>query len=150
MKKDFQMMNEEEIFDFLKTNNDGLTELEASKRLEQYGLNELPKKEKDSIFKLFFMQFANSITIIMIVACILSFMINEVTDAIAIIVSEETGRVSIGVNGELNYNLTLDDVRMMLISELQPKKETFYDADDEIIDEEMINLESEGEIDETK
>ena len=85
MKKDFQMMNEEEIFDFLKTNNDGLTELEASKRLEQYGLNELPKKEKDSIFKLFFMQFANSITIIMIVACILSFMINEVTDAIAII-----------------------------------------------------------------
>jgi len=76
--------------------------------------------------------------------------IAEVTDAIAIIVSEETGRVSIGVNGELNYNLTLDDVRMMLISELQPKKETFYDADDEIIDEEMINLESEGEIDETK
>ena len=76
--------------------------------------------------------------------------IAEVTDAIAIIVSEETGRVSIGVNGELNYNLTLDDVRMMLISELQPKKETFYDADDEIIDEEMINLESECEIDETK
>ncbi len=85
MKKDFQMMNEEELFDSLKTSKEGLTEVEASKRLSQYGLNELPKKEKDSIFKIFFMQFANSITIIMIVACILSFMINEVTDAIAII-----------------------------------------------------------------
>ena len=51
----------------------------------------------------------------------------EETDAIVLIVSEETGRVSIAVKGELFYNLSLDDVRMMLIDELRPKQDTFED-----------------------
>lgn len=85
MKKEFQQMSEEEILKYFNTDLDGLTEEEAKKRLTENGLNELPKKKKDSIFKIFFMQFANSITIIMIVACILSFFIKEYTDAIAII-----------------------------------------------------------------
>ncbi|MBQ8131756.1 MAG: diadenylate cyclase CdaA [Bacilli bacterium] len=59
----------------------------------------------------------------------------EETDAICIVVSEETGRVSIAMKGDMLYNLTLDDVRMMLIDELKPKQ----DLDDEnIIDEEEI------------
>jgi len=47
----------------------------------------------------------------------------EETDAISLVVSEETGRISIGVKGELFYNLSLDDIRMMLIDELRPKQE---------------------------
>jgi diadenylate cyclase len=56
--------------------------------------------------------------------------ISETTDCISIIVSEETGRISIAIQSTLNYNLSLDDARMMLLEELQPKKETFYEADD--------------------
>ena len=41
----------------------------------------------------------------------------EETDAICIVVSEETGRVSIALKGEILYKLTIDDVRMMLIDE---------------------------------
>jgi len=51
--------------------------------------------------------------------------ISEESDAISIIVSEETGRVSIAINGELNYNLSIDDARMLLIEELSPKKDIF-------------------------
>ena len=47
----------------------------------------------------------------------------EETDAIGIVVSEETGRISIAVKGELFYNLTIDDARMMLIDELRPKQD---------------------------
>ncbi len=50
----------------------------------------------------------------------------EETDAISIVVSEETGRLSVGVKGELFYNLSLDDVRMMLIDELRPKQDEDY------------------------
>lgn len=57
--------------------------------------------------------------------------ISESTDAIAIVVSEETGRISIAVGGTLNYNLLLDDAKILLLEELQPKKETFYEADTE-------------------
>jgi len=57
--------------------------------------------------------------------------IAEETDAISLIVSEETGRISIAVKGELFYNLSLDDVRMMLIDELRPKQDSEYDELDE-------------------
>lgn len=60
----------------------------------------------------------------------------EETDAICIVVSEETGRVSIALKGEMLYNLTLDDVRMMLIDELKPKQDADYE-EDEINEEEI-------------
>ena len=49
--------------------------------------------------------------------------ITEESDAISVVVSEETGRISIAVKGELFYNLSIDDLRMMLIDELRPKQE---------------------------
>lgn len=55
--------------------------------------------------------------------------IAEESDAIALVVSEENGRISIASNGELNYNLTLDEFRMKLLDELKPKTEVFYEAD---------------------
>lgn len=61
----------------------------------------------------------------------------EETDAICIVVSEETGRVSIAIKGELLYNLSLDDVRMMLIDELKPKQEVEYDEDEDVNEEEV-------------
>lgn len=54
----------------------------------------------------------------------------EETDAICIVVSEETGRVSIALKGDMLYNLTLDDVRMLLIDELKPKQEAEYEEED--------------------
>ena len=67
--------------------------------------------------------------------------LSEISDAISVVVSEETGKVSIAVDSELHYGLSLDDVRMMLIDELKPKNETFYDADE-------IEDESDGDTDE--
>lgn len=55
--------------------------------------------------------------------------IAEETDAIALVVSEESGKISIAVDGELKYNLSLDEFRMTLVEELRPKTEVFYDAD---------------------
>lgn len=60
----------------------------------------------------------------------------EETDAIALVVSEETGRLSIAVKGELFYNLSIDDVRMMLIDELKPKMDNDFEED--ILEEEEI------------
>lgn len=59
--------------------------------------------------------------------------ISEESDAIAIVISEETGKISIAIEGMLNYNLSLDDARMILIEELKPKKEMLLD--DEFDDE---------------
>ena len=53
----------------------------------------------------------------------------EETDAIALIVSEETGAISIAVDSNINYNLTLEEFKIMLLEDLKPKMEVFYDAD---------------------
>lgn len=53
--------------------------------------------------------------------------ISEESDAIAIIVSEETGRISIAVKGDLKYNLSLEESKMMILDELKPKKTAEFD-----------------------
>lgn len=58
--------------------------------------------------------------------------ISEITDCISLVVSEETGRLSIAIEGELHYNLTLDEVKLMLLEELRPKKSTFIDEEEEM------------------
>ncbi len=58
--------------------------------------------------------------------------IAEESDAVALVVSEETGRLSIAVDHEIHYNLSLDEFRMMLVEELKPKAEVFYAADQDI------------------
>ncbi len=55
----------------------------------------------------------------------------EETDAICIVVSEETGRISVALKGELLYNLTIDDTRMLLIDELRPKQDIEFDDTEE-------------------
>ncbi len=58
--------------------------------------------------------------------------ISEETDAVAIIVSEETGRISIAVGGELNYNLSVEEAKIIILDELRPKKTTSeFDEEEE-------------------
>lgn len=61
--------------------------------------------------------------------------ITEEMDCISLIVSEETGRLSMAIGGELYYNLTLDEVKIKLLDELSPKK-MIFDEDVENAEEE--------------
>lgn len=68
--------------------------------------------------------------------------ISEESDCISVIVSEETGRISIAINGELSYNLTIEDARDILLEELKPKTEMFEDEDNN--DEETTTKEGDN------
>ena len=54
--------------------------------------------------------------------------ISEKTDAIALVVSEETSRISIAMNGQLFYNLSLDEVRIRLLEALAPSHKILSNA----------------------
>jgi len=61
--------------------------------------------------------------------------IAEITDCISLIVSEETGRLSVAVKGQLHYNLTLEEVKLTLLEELNPKRSLLIKEGDEIENE---------------
>lgn len=61
--------------------------------------------------------------------------ISEEMDSISLIVSEETGRISMAIGGELLYNLTLDELKMKLLDELRPKKVFDEESEDDINEE---------------
>ena len=56
--------------------------------------------------------------------------IAEESDALALVVSEETGRLSLAVDSELHYNLANEELRTMLLEELSPKSEIFFASDE--------------------
>ena len=85
MKNDrYYSMSIEEVKQKLQTNEEGLSNKEAKKRIEKYGLNELPKKKPDSIFKIIFKEITDPIILLLIVAIIASLLVGEVVDAVAI------------------------------------------------------------------
>ncbi len=63
----------------------GLTSKEAKRRLEEYGPNELQQKKGASVFQMFLEQLKDYMVIILIIASIVSILVNEVTDAIVIL-----------------------------------------------------------------
>ncbi len=85
MRHEWYKLNNNEIYKLLETSSDGLSGEEATKRLKKYGKNELPKKKKDSFFKILFKQLLEPIVLLLVVTVIFSFIIGEVVDAIAII-----------------------------------------------------------------
>lgn len=76
--------SKEEIFNELKTSEQGLTAEQAKQRLEKYGKNILKKTHKLRPFKIFIQQFNSFLIYILIFAAIVSFLINHLLDAIVI------------------------------------------------------------------
>ena len=66
--------------------------------------------------------------------------ISEESDALAIIVSEETGRVSVAIGGKLNYNLSVDEVKLMILEELMPKSESFIVENNETEEDDIDEI----------
>lgn len=70
-----------EVLDQLNvTVQDGLTDSEAKKRLDQYGPNELKSAERASLFMRFLDQMKDPMIIVLLIAAVLSFVSSGFTD----------------------------------------------------------------------
>lgn len=73
----------EEVLEEFKSTKNGLTDNEASRRIEKYGLNEIVEKKK-SIVAMILAQFNNFLIYILLVATAIAFMLGEIVDAVSI------------------------------------------------------------------
>ena len=92
--------------------NIGLSDIDADKRLVEFGANELAQEEKASILQLLLVQFKNPLIIILIVGAFLSFYIGHIIDAIAILVIVLIN-IIIGFIQELNMKKSMDSLSDM-------------------------------------
>ena len=85
MEKDYSRLEKNKVLKEFKSSLSGLNEKEVKSRLKRYGVNELPKEHKKSKFDIFIDSFKDPIIYVLIVASILSFIVGETIDALAIL-----------------------------------------------------------------
>ncbi len=78
---EWERENASSVLAKLDTNQNGLTTAEAEERLEKYGKNTLKEKEKESELKKFLLQFTEPLTVLLIIAGIISLLIRDFIDA---------------------------------------------------------------------
>jgi len=81
----FWSLNIEDAYRKVTANPNGLDNLEAERRLKQYGLNTLKINANSSAFFLFISQFKSPITILLIIAAILSACLGDISDTLIIL-----------------------------------------------------------------
>lgn len=64
----------------------GLTSIEAARRLEKYGLNELPETKRRSVYSIVFHQFLSPLIYLLLIAASIAFFVGETSDALVIVV----------------------------------------------------------------
>ncbi len=72
------------IFQNLKTSPQGLSSEEASKRLVQYGKNELPQKPPESVLLILFRQINNPLIYVLLGSSLLAIFMGEITDGFVV------------------------------------------------------------------
>lgn len=77
--RDYHLMGTQACLNDLKTSGQGLSEEEASKRLKEHGANTLKKQKKGGALRLFFAQFKDIMTILLICAAAISAGISFIT-----------------------------------------------------------------------
>jgi Mg2+-importing ATPase len=84
--ENFWNLKKEDAFTDLTCSESGLSKIEASTRLGQYGLNTFKARSRTTSVILFLKQFKSPITILLIAAALLSMGLGDFTDAIIILI----------------------------------------------------------------
>ena len=133
-------LSEKEVYEKVDSSREGLSSKEASKRLLRDGKNELPKKKKDSIFKILLGELLDPMVILLIVVIFASLFTGEVVDAcvIAFIVVVD---LIIGTIEENKANTNAESLQKLVTIKtkvLRDGKEILIDATEVVIGDIVI------------
>ncbi len=110
--QEWYRLNTEEVITELQTSKSGLSNKDATGRLEEYGPNELEVSEAISWWKILLEQFKDVMIIILILAAVVSFVVGEHTDAY-VILAIIIGNAIIGFVQEFNAEKSIQALKKM-------------------------------------
>ena len=105
----------EEIFEELKTSNEGLTQGQAEKRLREVGLNQISKKKKTPQILIFLKQFNSPLIYVLFVAMIISFVFDHLVDGY-VILAVVLINATIGFVQERKAEKAIDALKKLIVS----------------------------------
>ncbi|MDA8125582.1 MAG: cation-translocating P-type ATPase [Deltaproteobacteria bacterium] len=109
----------DEVVEGVKSHLDqGLSQAEAAARLTQYGYNELQEKSRPGFFQMLLAQFNNFLVIILIVAAVVSLLLGEYIDSIAIMIIVALNSI-VGVIQEAKAEKAIAALRKMATPNVQ-------------------------------
>ena len=79
-----QARERDDVLRRLESARSGLTRDEVARRQQEYGPNELPRKQPPGLLQVFFSQFRSPLIYVLLVAALVSLAIQEYSDAIFI------------------------------------------------------------------
>ncbi len=82
----FWTLPEKELFEYLKSSNEGITDEEALIRLSKYGNNTISNKKRKKSIYIFLNQFKNPILVILLIIALLSIFFTDFLDMIIILI----------------------------------------------------------------
>ena len=139
----FSNKRQEEIENILNTSENGLSNEEAKKRLQQNGKNEIPKPPKITLMQIFINQFLSPIVFILIVAAIFSIITKSYSDSIFIFLVIMINAI-IGTYQEWSSEKSAEKLQEMIrlkVKVIREGKEIEIDSTDIVVGD-VIALES--------
>ena len=133
----------EEIFTNLKTNEAGLSISDVKRRIEKYGLNTIPRKEKEGLFLIFIKEIIDPIVLLLFAAAIFPFLTGEIVDGVGILVIIFIDLI-IGTYEENKANKTIDSLQKLVpvsVKVIRNNKEIEIDFKD-LVPGDLVCLES--------
>jgi len=115
MKRNFHSLSEKELFSYLKSSKKGISDKEATHRLEKYGKNILPEKKKLNPILIFLKQFHSALVYILIIAAVISFFVGHMID-VYVIAAVILANASIGFFQEFRAEKSIQALKKMVVS----------------------------------
>lgn len=84
MGERYHSLNTKAVLEALGSSSEGLTQRDARRRLEKYGVNEIERRKSITPLKIFVRQFTSFIVIILLAAIFVSLFVGEMLDAVVI------------------------------------------------------------------
>ncbi len=133
----------ETVFEKLETNKSGITDEEAGKRLDQYGLNKLPEGKSKSALQRFLLQFHNVLIYVLMAAAVITALLDHWIDTWVIVAVIFINAI-IGFIQEGKAEKALESIKKMLSLEasvLRDGNKKDIDAE-KLVPGDIVELES--------
>ena len=118
----FYSISKEELYDKLNTSENGIKSNEIEKRVDKYGSNKLPDNNKHSIIKIIISELLDPIVLLLGVAIIVSIIVGEYVDAVAIFVIILIDLI-LGTYEENKANNTIEALSKLVPDDVKVKRD---------------------------